>query len=67
MNRLEHYEPRVDEILQEKSPQAPITVPEPGPPVPAFGIFGDDYLTAVEGMFALPGQAPRPSAKAPPL
>jgi len=49
----------VNKLLQKKSPQTPVTVPQPGPPVQAFGVFVDPYLTAVEEMFAIPGEEPK--------
>jgi UDP-2,3-diacylglucosamine pyrophosphatase LpxH len=53
------FKEAVDEILRDKSPHDRIRVPEPSPLVEEFGIFRDEYLTAVEGMFALPGEEPQ--------
>jgi UDP-2,3-diacylglucosamine pyrophosphatase LpxH len=52
------FKAAVDEILREKfSGQAP-QVPEPEAAAPAFGLLSDEYVDAVTGMFAPPGQQP---------
>lgn len=53
------FRAEVDKILQEKfSGQVP-PVPEPEVSFPKFGLFRDEYVTGVAGMFAAPGESPK--------
>jgi len=56
----EEFKKAVDEILDEKFHGQPPEVPsELILSVPEFGIFQDEYVTAIGRMFADPGQSPR--------